>query len=213
MSTNRAINRHDGTSFSGWSSNVADQHPTLFELVANARTGDREAASSLFTLVYRELRRIAAGYLRNQRRSHTLTPTALVHEAYLRLAANTSPDWQDRVHLLAVAARAMRSALVDYERARRASKRGGEATRVTLDEEMVPMVSASGADLIELDDLLTKLSALDARLGQLVELRAFGGLSVVEAGQVLNLSPTTIKREWRTAKAWLQRHWGSPSRE
>ncbi len=168
--------------------------------------GDQEAVSGLFTLVYRELRRVAAGYLRGQRRGHTLTPTALVHEAYLRLAANSTPGWEDRVHFLAVGARAMRSALVDHERARRASKRGGQLTRVTLSEEMFPISSPSSIGLIEFDELLTKLAALDPRLARLVELRAFGGLTVDEVGQVLNLSSTTVKREWRTAKAWLHQY-------
>lgn len=185
--------------------------PSITELFVSAKAGNEEAVSALFALVYRELRRIAAGYVRGQRPGHTLTPTALVHEAYVRLVAGSTPRWADRVHFLAAVARTMRSALIDHERARHASKRGGRMTRVTLDEEMAPRPSDAAIDLIEFDQLLGKLTELDPRLGRLVELRAFGGLSVEETGQALGLSPTTVKREWRTAKAWLHRHLQAPA--
>jgi RNA polymerase sigma factor (TIGR02999 family) len=175
-------------------------------LIAWSR-GDASVGERLMEAVYGDLRRKAAGILRRESPGHTLQPTALVNEAYLRLVDQKRVAWQNRAHFLAVAARLMRRILIDYARRRRAAKRGGDATRVTLEEFITPSTS-SPLDLLVLDEALAELAALDARQGQIVELRAFGGLSVNETAEVLGISPATVKRDWSFAQAWLHRRLG-----
>jgi RNA polymerase sigma factor (TIGR02999 family) len=182
--------------------------PDVTNLLADWSRGDRQALERLVPLVYRELRAIAAGHLRGERRDHTLQPTALVHEAYLKLVDQTRADWKNREHFFAVAAQMMRRILVDHARAHRAVKRGRDVEKVSL-ETAHELVSAPVPDVLALDDALTRLSALDARQGQVVELRCFGGLTIEETAVAMDLSPTTVKQEWRLAKAWLVRELGA----
>jgi RNA polymerase sigma factor (TIGR02999 family) len=168
------------------------------------RDGDRAALDELVPLVYDELRRIARRYMRRERPGQTLQTTALVNEAYLRLAGSHPVAWQDRAHFYAVAAQVMRRLLVDRARARRYARRGGGGLRVTLDEEAA-VAPGPDVELLALDVALAKLSELDERKGRLVELRYFGGLSNEEAAEVLGVSAITAKREWLKAKAWLYR--------
>jgi RNA polymerase sigma-70 factor, ECF subfamily len=165
--------------------------------------GDAAALDRLFSAVYRELHRQAERYMRVQSPGHTLQATALVNEAYLRLAGGESVDWKNRAHFFGVAAKAMRSILVDHARARRASKRGGGAEPVTL--ATADETPGQSVEVLELDEALRGLAEMDPRKATLVELRWFGGLSIEEAAEVLEVSPATAKREWRTARAWLRR--------
>jgi RNA polymerase sigma factor (TIGR02999 family) len=178
-------------------------------LLESWRRGDDQALDRLIPLVYPELRRLAARYLRGERRDHTLEATALVHEAYLRLAGGTTPEWRDRVHFYAVSSRLMRRILVDHARARLAGKRGGGLHRAALDlPELVAHDRA--AELVALDDALAALAAFDRRKARVLELRFFGGLSVEEAAAVLGLSTSTVVFETRLARAWLRREMGRP---
>ncbi len=172
------------------------------ELLARWSNGDVSARDALVPLVYDELRRIARRCLAGQRSDHTLQPTALVHEAYLRLARRDSLDWRDRVHFFAMAAQMMRQILVDHARKHAAAKRGGNAVTLLLDEESAVSKQAS-FDLLALDDAMKQLASLDPRQSQIVELRFFGGLSIEETAQAVNISPATTKREWATARLWL----------
>jgi len=176
--------------------------PDVTSLLADWSRGDRRAFEVLLPLVYAELRRIAGRQLRRERDGHTLQPTALVHEAYLRLVAQRSVDWQSRAHFYGVAAQVMRRILVDHARRQAATKRGNGAHRVPL-EEAAETTAVNQVPVLMLDHALGRLERLDPGLAQIVELRAFGGLTIDEAAHVLNVSPTTAKREWRTAKAWL----------
>ena len=176
----------------------------LTELLRAWSGGDPKAAEKLLPLVYDELRRLAARQLRGERGDHTLRPTALVHEAFLRMVDQRDAAWQNRVQFFALAAQAMRRVLVDHARARHAAKRAGGWDRVTLDEEAAAE-SPSELDVIELNAALQELQTLDAAKVRLVELRFFGGLSVDEAAEVLGVSPSTLAREWRLVKAWLYR--------
>ena len=183
------------------------------ELLVLWRQGDRDAQESLMALVYDDLRRRAAGYLRRERAGHTLQPTSLVHEAYLRLVDQDRVVWQNRAHFLAIAASMMRRVLMDHGRRQKAGKRGGAGTRVTLDEAF-SQVSPRGLDLLALDGALSELAALDEQQARIVELRAFGGLGVEETAEVLGISAATVKRHWAFALAWLQRRLrrqGSPA--
>jgi len=164
--------------------------------------GDLRARDELVPLVYHELRKRAAGYLRHERVDHTLQATALVHEAFLRLAGHDRAAWQNRGHFYAVAAQTMRRILVDHARERRAAKRPGAGIRVDLDEQ-IPAPEASSCDILMLDEALDELSALDARQGRIVELRYFGGLSEQEVADALSVSRATVTREWKRARAWL----------
>ena len=169
----------------------------------------------LMPQVYDELRRLAGNYLRHERPGQTLQPTALVHEAYLRLSRERNHPWQNRTHFLAIAALSMRQILVQRARARHAEKRGGkDAERITLDEGVIADHAArhhgaeregEGVDLLALDDALEKLAALDAQQAKIVELRYFGGLTVDEAAEALGISPATVKRHWTIARAWLRK--------
>jgi RNA polymerase sigma-70 factor (ECF subfamily) len=175
------------------------------------RRGDAEAFDALLGLLYRDLRRIAGGYFRDEREGHTLQPTALVHEAYLRLVEQQGTHWQSRAHFLNAAAQVMRRILVDHARARGANKRGGAGVRVVLDEA-VAGAPERGPDLLALDDALRKLEKADPRLGRVVELRYFGGLTTKEAAEVLGVSIATVEREWATARAWLRVELGKVAR-
>jgi RNA polymerase sigma factor (TIGR02999 family) len=170
--------------------------------------GDEAALKRLAPLVYQELHRLARRYMRQEGTGNTLQTTALVNEAYLRLAEAGGVNWQDRTHFFAVSAQMMRRILVDAARARRAEKRGGPAPRVNLDQ--VPDVAPSrGPDLVALDDALNELAKMDPRKVRVIELRFFGGLSVDETAEVLKTSPQTVMRDWKIAKAWLARELSS----
>jgi RNA polymerase sigma-70 factor, ECF subfamily len=166
--------------------------------------GDCEALQKLIPLVYGDLRRRAAGYLRKERVGHTLQPTALVNEAYLKLVDQTRVKWENRAHFLAVASRAMREVLVDYARRHRAARRGSGETRVALNEGSAATPPRS-LDLLALDVALDRLAALDERQSKLVELRVFSGLTIDETAEALGISAATVSREWKHAEAWLHR--------
>jgi RNA polymerase sigma factor (TIGR02999 family) len=166
--------------------------------------GERGALDKLIPLVYGELRQIAAGVLRRERPDHTLQPTALVHEAYLRLIDQRNVNWQNRAHFFAIAAQAMRRIIVDHARRHNAVKRGGDNLRVELDEAQ-SQPGPLDVDVLKLDDALTALAAFDPQQSRIVELRFFGGLSIEETAEVIGISPATVKRDWSMAKAWLHR--------
>jgi RNA polymerase sigma factor (TIGR02999 family) len=165
---------------------------------------DRQSLDSLLPVVYQELRRLAANYLRRERPGQTLQPTGLVHEAYLRLKKDRPDRWQNRAHFSAIAAHSIRQILIERARARVALKRGGVQARVTLDEALVAGGEQS-FDLLAIDAALEKLAALDAEQARLVELRFFGGLTVEETAEAMSISPATVKRHWAIARAWLAR--------
>jgi RNA polymerase sigma factor (TIGR02999 family) len=164
-----------------------------------------EDARAQFTRVYDELRRLAAVALRNERRDHTLQPTALVHEAYLRLVDLPGDAWKDRTHFLALASRAMRRILVDHARTRKALKRGAGDVGALADLDIPIVDPTPTVDIVLLDTALDRLAAIDGRQARIVELRFFGGLSVEETGAVIGASPRTVKRDWQLARAWLRR--------
>src|ERR1051325_90579 len=166
--------------------------------------GDRTALERLVPLVEGEMRRLARGYMRRERKGHTLQATALVNEVFVRLADAPPLGWQDRAHFLGIAARLMRRVLVDHARSRGYAKRGGGAQKVSLDEATLVAAERS-VDLVALDRALEGLAALDPRRSQVVELRYFGGLTVDETAHVLHVSAETVKRDWRLAKLWLLR--------
>ncbi len=181
------------------------------ELLQAWKGGDDEALERLIPAVYRELRGIAALQLRAERSGHTLQPTALVHEAFLKLQELRSIRWQDRTHFFAFSSRIMRRILVDHARGRLAAKRGAEVPHVALTEGLdgEPETSLSPAELIDLDRSLDRLAAEEPRLARLVEVRFFGGLTVEEAAEVLECSPRTVKRDWAFARAWLLKDLGA----
>ena len=166
--------------------------------------GDEQALDRLMPVVYDELHRLAKRCLRRESSGHTLQATALVNEAYLKLIQQSEVEWQNRAHFFAIAARLMRRILVDHARNHQASKRGGPARKLSLDEA-IGVAEAQEVDLIALEDALTELARLDPEQGRLVELRFFGGLTIEEVAEVLGVSPATVKREWNMAKAWLYR--------
>jgi RNA polymerase sigma factor (TIGR02999 family) len=179
-------------------------------LLVAMRGGDASALDRLMPLVHDELRRLARRQMRRERHGHTLQTTALVNEAYVRLIDLTRVTWQDRAHFFAMSARLMRRVLVDHARSRACAKRGGGAERVTLDAAAgVPMDRP--ADLVALDEALTALSAVDARKGQVIEMRFFCGFSVEETAEALAVSPETVMRDWRLARVWLLRELGTGS--
>ena len=174
--------------------------------------GNQAALDRLMPLVYAQLRQAAHRYMARERRGHTLQTTALVNEVYVRLAKAREMRWQDRVHFFAISAQMMRRILTDHARARQYAKRGGGAQVVSLDE--APEVSPKPhADLVALDDALKRLAAVDERKSRVVELRYFGGLSVEETGEVLKVSPETVMRDWKLAKAWLLRELSGEGRD
>ena len=179
----------------------------ITRLLADWNSGDQSALDRLLPLVYDELHRLASSYMRRERPDHTLQTTALVHEAYLRLVDQKNVRWQTRVHFFAAAAQVMRHILVDYARSRRRVKRGAGLPEVSLDE--VAVLSDERTDeLLAVDNALTRLAAVDERKGRVFELRYFGGMSVAEAAEALKVSPATVARDWRMAKAWLRREIG-----
>jgi RNA polymerase sigma factor (TIGR02999 family) len=174
------------------------------ELLVAWSQGDPSALDRLVPLVHAELHRLAHGYMGRERAGHTLQTTALVNEAYLRLIDSSQVRWQSRAHFFAIAAQLMRRILVDFARSRHNLKRGGTAKRISLDEELL-VPREPDPDLIALDQALDALAAVDPRQARAVELRFFGGLSVEETAKVLKVSPETVHRDWRVAKAWLLR--------
>ena len=189
-----------------------DKSPSgIASLVDSARQGDEQALATLVPLVYDELRRLAAGYLRRERAGQTLQATALVNDVYVRLVQDSHLSWQNRAHFFGIAARSMREILIERARARSAVKRGGHQVRVTFDPGL-PVAAQQSVDLETLDDALTRLAVLDADLARVVDVRFFGGLSIEEAAEALSVSPATIKRRWALAKAWLARDLGSETR-
>jgi RNA polymerase sigma factor (TIGR02999 family) len=173
-------------------------------LLTELREGNQEAANRLMPLIYSELRRMAGSYMQRERPGHTLQATALVNEVYMRLVGGEPVPWQNRAHFFAIAAHAMRGVLLDYARRRHAGKRGGmDAQKVEIDE--LRGVSPKIENVIAIDEALERLERIDPRQSRLIELRFFAGLSVEEAAEVMGVSPVTIKREWRSAKAWLHR--------
>lgn len=181
---------------------------TVTLLLEGARQGDEQALATLMPLIYDELRRLAAGFLRRERPGQTLQPTALVHELYLRLLQDSHLSWQSRAHFFGIAARSMRQILVERARAHHAAKRGGGRVRITFDPELLVAASSPPLDLEALDEALTRLAAFDAELARTVEVRFFGGLSIDEAAEALQVSPATVKRRWTLARAWLARELG-----
>jgi RNA polymerase sigma factor (TIGR02999 family) len=179
----------------------------ITQILQEVSGGNREAPARLMPLVYDELRRLADHYLRRERPDHTLQPTALVHEAYLKLVDQTRVDWQNRAHFFGVAAQLMRRILVDHARRHQAEKRGGFQQKLTLDEA-VDYSQTRDVDLVKLDDALTALAKFDARQSRIVELRFFGGLTIEETAEALGISPATVKVDWSMAKAWLRREIG-----
>ena len=201
---------HQNVTFSGYNPVGKGDKPPLSEnhaenvtrLLIELSKGDRGAVDLLLPVIYDELRKLAANYLRRERPDHTLQPTALVHEAYLRLVDQTRVNWQNRAHFFGVAAQIMRRLLVDHARKHNAEKRGQDFQKLSLDENIDRAVERS-SELIALDDALRALAEFDQQKARMVELRYFGGLSIEETADVLGVTPTTIKRHWRFAKAWL----------
>lgn len=179
------------------------------EMLGELARGDRTVARRLLPVVYDELRALAATFFRQRRSDHTLQPTALVHEAYVKLVAASSPHWSNRKHFFDVAAMAMRQLLADHARRRATAKRGGGMGKVTLDDSGAATDRRVEVDLIALDEALSKLAALDQRQARIVELRFLAGLSVEEAADVLEVSPRTVKLDWQMARAWLRRELGT----
>jgi RNA polymerase sigma factor (TIGR02999 family) len=173
------------------------------QLLLDWSNGDKEALAELMPLVYAELRRLAGGYLRREPRPHTLQATALVHEAYLQLIDQRNVRWQNRAHFFGIAATLMRRILVEHARRHQALKRGNAESKLSLDEA-IGFSKESDVDLLALDDALTSLAAMDPQKSRIVELRFFGGLTVEETAEVLNVAPITIHRAWRIIKAWLR---------
>jgi RNA polymerase sigma factor (TIGR02999 family) len=175
----------------------------ITELLLAWSEGKQDAFDKLTPLVYGELHRLAHHYMAGERTGHTLQSTALVNEAYLRLVESRRVRWQNRAHFFAISAQLMRRILVDFARSRQYAKRGGKAPVLSLDD--APVVVEECFELAALDDALTALAAIDERKSKVVELRFFGGLSVEESAEVLNVSPETVARDWRLAKVWLRR--------
>jgi len=180
-------------------------------LLVDWGNGDRQALEKLTPLVYQELKRLAARYLRRERREHTLQSTALVHEAWLRLIDQNHVHWQNRAQFFGIAGEMIRRILIDHARNRQAAKRGDGAIKLSLDEAL-GAPDRRDFDLVALDDALEDLTKLDPKQGKLVELRFFAGLSIEESAEVLCVSPATVKREWAVAKAWLYRELSAKAR-
>jgi RNA polymerase sigma-70 factor, ECF subfamily len=176
-------------------------------LLIAMQDGRKDAAADLLKLVYDELRRLAASYMRRERPDHTLQATALVHEAYIKLAGQDA-TWQNRAHFFGVSAQVMRRILMDHARAVKAEKRGSGGAKVALDEALL-ISSADSQELLDLDDALSDLAEFDPRLARVVELRYFGGLSVEETAEVMSCATRTVNRDWRTAQAWLRNRMGA----
>jgi RNA polymerase sigma-70 factor (ECF subfamily) len=199
----RHFNRYNALDF------MTTPSRTLTQLLSAWSDGDKAALEQLMPMVYQELRRLAARHLAREREGHTVQATALVNEAYLRLIEQKHVHWQNKAHFLGIAAQMMRRILVDYARSRRYAKRGGGAPVISLVEAATLSVERA-SDLIAVHDALTRLSELDARKGRVVELRFFGGLNVEQTAEVLDISPNTVLRDWKIAKAWLHRELSDP---
>jgi RNA polymerase sigma factor (TIGR02999 family) len=183
---------------------MADSNHQVTRLLKDWAAGDATATDQLLTLVYGELHRLAGRSMNRERRDHTLQATALVNEAYLRLVAQREVEWQNRLHFFAIAAQCMRRILVDHARTHHTRKRGGDARRITLDDDLVVTEDRWSA-LTDLDDALTALAQVDERKARIVELRFFAGLSIEETAAALRVSPGTVMRDWTFTKAWLRR--------
>ena len=182
--------------------------PEVTQLLVDWSNGDPRGARGVDSRGYRELRRQAARHLRRELAAHTLETTDLIHEAYLRLVDQKKVQWQNRAHFFAIAAQLMRRILVDHARRRQRVKRGGSAIALPLEEGLLVAAEKSEADVLALDEALTRLAAMDSRQSQIVELRCFSGLSIEETAAVIGLSPTTVKDDLNLAKAWLRREIG-----
>ncbi len=185
--------------------------PNITELLVAWKQGDQDALAQLTPLVYRELHRLAHGYLAGERRGHMLQTTALVNEAFMRLIDWQQVEWQNRAHFFGVSATLMRHILVQFAREQKAAKRGGDGIQVSL-AEAAAISPQRNPDLIALDDALTTLEKLDPRQARTVELRFFGGLSLEEAAEVLRVSVSTVRRDWRMAQAWLHQQLSATAR-
>jgi RNA polymerase sigma factor (TIGR02999 family) len=174
------------------------------KLLNRAQAGDKQSLDRLLPIVYQELRRVAANQLQNERGSHTLQATALVHEAYLRLLEQREVDWRNRAHFFSIAAEMMRRILVNYAVHRKAQKRGDGATHVSLEDAVSFGEPVADLDVVLLNDALERLAAFDAAQARIVELRFFGGLTIEEVAEVMGISESAVKREWRMAKSWLK---------
>ena len=184
-----------------------DEPEDITELLHRFQAGDEDAQTQLIDAVHGELRVIAARYMRREKSDHTLQPTALVNEAYIKLVDLKTANWQDRAHFYAVASRVMRRILVDHARKHIAGKRGGGIELLPLNEAIVFTPGRSG-QIVRLDDALTRLADTDDRASKVIELRFFGGMSVEECAEVLGISPRTVRREWMFARAWLRAEFG-----
>ena len=180
-------------------------------LLEEVSRGDPEAMAALMPLLYEELHKIARHHLGRERGDHTLQPTALIHEAYLRLVGQNRVHWQNRAHFLGIASQLMRRILIDYARQHCADKRGGLVHKVSLDAASV--ADERAIEVMALDEALTALCAFDPQMGRVVELRFFGGLTIKETAEVLGISPATVKRDWNVARAWLHREMGDPGHD
>lgn len=177
--------------------------PEITRLLIELTEGNEKVVNDIFPFIYDELRQIAGRHLRKERGNHTLQPTALVHEAYMKLVDQKAVQWQNRSHFFGIASQIMRRILVDHARKHKAEKRGGEGENISLEEEFVVVEKGRSAKLLALDEALENLAKMDEMKAKIVELRYFGGLSVEESAEVLNVSEITVKRHWRAAKAWL----------
>jgi RNA polymerase sigma-70 factor (ECF subfamily) len=185
-----------------------DRSEKITELLQRMRAGETDAASKLMPLVYSDLRRLAAVHLKRERGNHTLQPTALVHEVFLRLAGGQNVDWQSRAHFFAVAAGSIRHILVDHARGSKSFKRGGALQRVEFDKAFL-YVEERSAEVLALNEALDRLAEFSPRQSQMVEMRFFGGLNEEEIASVQGVSARTVKRDWRIARAWLRAHLSS----
>ncbi|MEZ5427789.1 MAG: sigma-70 family RNA polymerase sigma factor [Pyrinomonadaceae bacterium] len=186
--------------------------PEITQLLLAWGEGDKQALDKLMPFVYQELRRLAKNYMLNQPSDHTLQTTALVNEAYLRLVDSSRVRWQNRTHFFAISAQLMRRILVDFARARKTGKRGGENQRITFDDAL-PVSAEKEAGLIELDEALKQLETLDRRQSQIVEMRYFGGMTEEEISKALDISARTVRRDWVAARAWLYRELSKTNKE
>ena len=184
---------------------VPDRPSQITRLLVDWQEGNKDALDQLMPLVYQELRKLAAGYLRDERQANTLQPTALLHEAYVRMVEQELPQWQNRAHFFGMAARLMRQILVDHARTKKTAKRGGEFQKISLDDASQIFSLDETRNLLSLDAALTKLSAVDERKAQVLEMRTFGGMTVEDTAIALGVSEPTVKRDMRLAQAWLRR--------
>ena len=175
----------------------------ITQMLIELTDGNKDVVNQILPHIYDELRRLAGSYLRRERSDHTLQPTALVHEAYMKLIDQKQVQWQNRAHFFGIAAQVMRRILMDHARKHKADKRGGDAEKLPLEEEILIVSHDRSAELVALDDALETLAKLDEQKARIVELRYFGGLSIEETAEVMGVSVPTINRQWRMAKAWL----------